>query len=63
MTGRMLPVPPASRSSKGTGSSLNAGQDTSVHRLKADDAAEQGETAHGEQNSTNKGYFVGDCVR
>ncbi len=63
ISSHMPPVPPANRSPKGTGSDPKAEQDTSVHHPKADNAAEQGETANVKQNTTNKGYFAGRRVK
>jgi hypothetical protein len=59
MTKHMPPIPPANRSNKGTGTDLEATQDTSVKHTEPQNVAEQGETANIKQNTTNKGYFHG----
>ena len=63
MTSHMPSVPPANRSSKGPGDDPKIEQDTSIHHPKADNTAEQGETANVKQNTTNKGYFAGRRVK
>jgi hypothetical protein len=58
----MPPVPPASRSHKGTGDDVEVKKDTVAN--KADiNTAEQGETANIRQNTTNAGFFKGRRVK
>ncbi len=60
--GKMPPVPPANRSSKGVGGAPDAKQDTSSKK-REDNDAEQGETANIRENTTNAGYFRGRRVK
>ncbi|MCC8979048.1 MULTISPECIES: hypothetical protein [Bradyrhizobium] len=60
--GKMPPVPPASRSPKGTGSDPEVKKDTSS-KQREDNYAEQGDTANIRENTTNKGYFQGRRVK
>jgi hypothetical protein len=58
----MPPVPPANRSHKGTGDSVEVNKDTS--RTRSDvNTAEQGDTANIKQNTTNAGFFKGRRVK
>jgi hypothetical protein len=59
MTKHLPPVPLANRSNKGTGDASESLHDDSVKHPKAQNIAEQGETANIKQNTTNKGYFHG----
>lgn len=60
MTSRMPPMPPGERSSKGPASRSNAASnDKSVKHERRTNAAEEGDTANIQQNTTNKGYFRG----
>lgn len=58
----MPPVPPANRSHKGTGDSVEANQDTSKTWTDVN-TAEQGDTANIKQNTTNAGFFKGRRVK
>ncbi len=58
---KMPPVPPANRSTKGSGRIPTAEekiQDASAHEHHANDD-EKAETANVRQNTTNKGFFRG----
>ncbi len=58
----MPPVPPANRSHKGTGDDAAVKKDAATN--KADiNAAEQGDTANIQQNTTNAGYFRGRRIK
>jgi hypothetical protein len=64
MSSRKPPVPPASRSNKGPKSNPQVSQDKSqdkklVKHEHHPNAAEEGDTANIQQNTTNKGYFRG----
>lgn len=60
MTQHMPPVPPANRSTKGTGDSdTEIPHNDSSRHPERQNTAEQGETANIKQNTTNKGYFHG----
>lgn len=59
---KMPPVPPANRSSKGTGGSPEVEQDIPLKTQKGNDA-EQGGTANIRENTTNAGYFHGRRVK
>jgi hypothetical protein len=60
MSRRMPPVPPASRSPKGSGNRPPLDlKDKPVKHEHHGNAAEEGETANIKQNTTNKGYFHG----
>ncbi len=63
MTSHLPPVPPANPSPKGAGDDPKIEQDTSIHHPKADNTAEQRETANVKQNTTNKGFFAGRRVK
>ena len=56
------PVPPANRSSKGTGDTSERPSDTSKKRADVN-PLEQGDTANVKQNTTNKGFFKGRRVK
>jgi hypothetical protein len=63
MSGRMPPVPPASRSTKGP----KRGSEKSIEKklVKHEhhpNSAEEGDTANIQQNTTNKGFFRGRRV-
>jgi hypothetical protein len=58
----MPPVPPANRSHKGTGDNTEVSKDSPTPKADAN-AAEQGETANIEQNTTNAGFFKGRRVK
>jgi hypothetical protein len=58
----MPPVPPANRSHKGTGDSVEANKDTSKATTDVN-TAEQGDTANIKQNTTNAGFFKGRRVK
>jgi hypothetical protein len=55
MTGRMPPVPPASRSPKGPGSDPKIAKDEAKHSSH-ENVKEQGEQGNIRQNTTNQGY-------
>lgn len=57
--GHMPPIPPANRSSKGTGDKSEANKDTSHGKKDIQNSAEQGDTANIKQNTTNAGFFKG----
>jgi len=59
MTSHMPPIPPANRSTKGTGDKSEALPPAADKHLEPQNSAEQGETANIRQNTTNKGYFHG----
>lgn len=58
----MPPVPPANRSHKGTGDSVEVNKDTSKTTTDVN-TAEQGDTANIKQNTTNAGFFKGRRVK
>lgn len=58
----MPPIPPANRTNKGVGGKPEIKNDTS-QKKKANNAAEQGETANIRQNTTNSGFFHGRRVK
>lgn len=58
----MPPVPPANRTNKGVGGKPEIKNDMSPKK-KANNAAEQGETANIRQNTTNSGFFHGRRVK
>lgn len=58
----MPPIPPANRSPKGPGDKENVRKDE-THKGKAENAAEQGDTANIRQNTTNAGFFHGRRVK
>ncbi len=59
MSSRMPPIPPANRSTKGSGSDPDKTKDKAVKHEHHANAAEEGETANIKQNTTNKGFFSG----
>jgi hypothetical protein len=58
----MPPIPPANRSHKGTGGEPEVKKDASSAK-KANNTAEQGDTANIKQNTTNAGFFKGRRVK
>jgi hypothetical protein len=62
MTNHLPPVPPANRSNKGPKDEIDPHQNNST-KPKAQNTAEQGETANIKQNTTNKGFFQGRRVK
>ncbi len=58
----MPPVPPANRSHKGTGDSVELNKDMSKTKTE-ENTAEQGDTANIRQNTTNAGFFKGRRVK
>ena len=58
----MPPVPPASRSPKGTGGTPKINKDT-PSKKKIDNPSEQGETGNIRLNTTNAGFFHGRRVK
>ena len=65
MTHPMPPIPPASRTDKGSPSDpkKDTAKDSSVLHEHHANAAEKGETANIKQNTTNKGFFQGRRVK
>jgi hypothetical protein len=59
----MPPVPPANRSTKGTGDQTHIDKDTAGEHDANHNAAEQGDTANIKQNTTNAGAFHGRRVK
>jgi hypothetical protein len=60
MTSRMPPVPPGNQSNKGTASRpSDPSNDRLVKHEHHPNAAEEGDTANIQQNTTNKGFFRG----
>jgi hypothetical protein len=61
MSGRMPPIPPANRSSKGGKTERQVSNDEKklVKHEHHANSAEEGETANIKQNTTNKGFFRG----
>ena len=55
---KMPPIPPASRSPKGTGGETEVKKDT-LSTKAVDNLAEQGDTANIKQNTTNAGFYKG----
>jgi hypothetical protein len=58
----MPPVPPANRSHKGTGDTVEVNKDAEASKAEIN-TAEQGETANIRQNTTNAGFFKGRRVK
>lgn len=58
----MPPVPPANRSHKGTGDTVDVNKDAAASKAEIN-TAEQGETANIRQNTTNAGFFKGRRVK
>jgi hypothetical protein len=56
MSKRPPPVPPANRSSKGTGSAPETPRDTAPQKPVRENLAEQGRQGNIKQNTTNQGY-------
>jgi len=63
MTGRMPPIPPANRSTKGKAQDAEAARDTSHKKGHTQNPDEQGDTANIKQNTTNAGFFKGRRVK
>ena len=61
--GHLSPIPPANRSSKGTGDDSKPMQDSSLKHEGPKNLAEQGDTANIKQNTTNKGFFQGRRIK
>jgi hypothetical protein len=60
MSSRMPPIPPANRNKRGGGGDPRTPNQNSERQPEHhQNAAEEGETANIEQNTTNKGFFRG----
>ena len=63
MASHMPPIPPANRNKKDQGVNAAKTQDQALKAAVPQNAFEQRDTANIKQNTTNKGFFQGRCMK